>query len=357
MAELKKYYLNGIGIISPQRTFDNHEFLPEVVGYDQNVLSCVVPDFKQYIPPNQIRRLSKMLRVGLSAAAICVEDSGGVKPDGIITATGYGLLNDTERFLQEMLTQNEKHLTPTFFMQSTYNAMSGMIGLSMKCTGYNNTYVSRGFAFEMALHDAMMQLSDKPSQTILVGGFDEVNEVHYKVHSRAGYFKKEFINSLELFSHPEPGSLQGEGAAIYSVSGVANEHTWCSLEGLKMIFHPPDASALKCDLLEFLNIHQVAGDEIDLLILGQSGDPVNDYLLLEAASVLGEIPRARFKHLSGEYCTASSFGLWLGASSLKKQIVPPVVRTGPAQHFPVRTVLIMNQYMGKNYSLMLLKQA
>ena len=88
-----------------------------------------------------------MLRIGLSAATICVRDAQGPDPDGILTATGYGFLEETAKFLNEILQQNEKHLTPTFFMQSTYNALSGLVALALKCKGYNNTYVKQRLRF------------------------------------------------------------------------------------------------------------------------------------------------------------------------------------------------------------------
>src|SRR5687768_15094538 len=118
------YYINGLGILSPQKTYDNNDFLPDLVSYNNNALHSITPDFKEYINPIQLRRLSRMLRVGLTAAIICTRDSGITKPDGIITGTGYGFLNDTAKFVSEMLVQEEKHMTPTFFMQGTYNALA-----------------------------------------------------------------------------------------------------------------------------------------------------------------------------------------------------------------------------------------
>ena len=120
-------YINGIGIISPQKTFDNAEFLNEVITYDQNILNCTTPDFKKYVSPVQLRRLSRMLRIGITAAKICLEDAHIQIPDGIITATGYGFLEETEKFLKEMLEREEKQLTPTYFMQGTYNSLAGLI--------------------------------------------------------------------------------------------------------------------------------------------------------------------------------------------------------------------------------------
>ena len=121
------YYVHGLGIISPQKTFDNDLFLPEITAYENNSLKCITPDFKEYINPVQLRRLSRMLRIGLSAATICVRNSGNTEPDGIITATGYGFLDETAKFLNEILQLHERQLTPTFFMQSTYNALAGLV--------------------------------------------------------------------------------------------------------------------------------------------------------------------------------------------------------------------------------------
>lgn len=95
------YYINGLGILSPQKTFNNIEFLHEIISYPDNILTTVVPDFKNYIHPIQLRRLSRMLRIGLTAAIICTKDSGITKPDGIITGTGYGFLKDTAKFVSK----------------------------------------------------------------------------------------------------------------------------------------------------------------------------------------------------------------------------------------------------------------
>ena len=350
------YYINGIGIISPQKTFDNNEFLGEVSEYHQNVLTSVVPDFKQFINPIQIRRLSRMLRIGLSASLICVKDAGISKPDGIITGTGYGLLNDTAKFLSEVLQQQEKHMTPTFFMQSTYNALSGLVALSLKCNGYNNTYVNKGFSFETALHDAMLQLNDHPELHFLVGGYDETDEVQYKVNSRVHHYKSERISNLDLFKQNTRGSLQGEGAAFFSLSGIRNENAWCMIRDLKMHFLPSSKDELSQQVKDFLHRTGLNFEDVDVCVSGVSGDVENDRLLSEVIhEKFSHSPDIRFKHLCGEFCTASVFGTWVAASILKKQSIPPAVTFNTIEsRQPIRRALLLNQYMGRNYSFILL---
>jgi 3-oxoacyl-[acyl-carrier-protein] synthase II len=355
MSEVK-YYINGIGIVSPQRTFNNEEFLPEISTYYENKLDCVVPDFKEYINPIQLRRLNRMLRVGLSSAIICVRDAKQENVDGIITSTGYGFLTDTAKFLNEIFDFNEGQLTPTYFIQSTYNALSGLIALTLKCKGYNSTYVNRGFAFETCLHDAMMQIKAEPSRKILAGGYDERDDAQYKIHMRVDYYKRERTPNLELFKHDTIGTLQGEASAFFLLAAEASANTWCELVGVKMIFKPENAAFLASQIETFLQTNRLSFKDIDVVVSGESGDIKNDQLLREMnQKEFKAIPVLRYKHLSGEYCTASSFGLWLGASVLKKQQIPDIVNSNASSvKFPARHVLAINQYMGKNYSLMLL---
>jgi 3-oxoacyl-[acyl-carrier-protein] synthase II len=348
------YYINGVGIISPQRTFNNQEFLPEIAAYDKNVLACVAPDFKEYISPIQLRRLNRMLRIGLSASTICLRDSGRSTMDGIVTATGYGFLSDTAVFMNEMLSQQEQHVAPTHFMQSTYNALGGLVALSLQCKGYNNTYVSKGFAFENALDDVLLQLNENPNQNFLVGAFDEAAQSQLNTHTRLGYFKQQPTPSLTLFEQPSPGTLQGEGAAFFCISGERSESTWCTLHDVHTLYKPGSEAALFTETEQFLSRHGLSYDHIDLLISGENGDAGNDqFLKALAQQKLANTTRARFKHLCGEHCTASAFALWLAASILKKQTVPAILTTTPAPK-KVSTILIANQYLGNNYSLMLL---
>ncbi len=357
MAPTSPFYINGIGIISPQKTYDNDDFLSSVNSYHKNILNCITPDFKSFINPAQLRRLGRMHRIGLASSMICLRDGDLKMPDGIITATGYGFLEETEKFLREIDERNEKQLTPTYFMQGTYNALAGLVALSLKCTGYNNTYVSKGFAFENALNDAMMQLSEKNDLQLLIGAFDEAAAVQYTAGLREGHYKKEQIESLKLFELNTSGTIQGEGASFFIVSGLHTASTWCKLSALDTVYRP-DLPELSNSLLSFLDNARTPIDQIDLWIDGSSGDKDRDKLVSSLRhDLLSAIPQVRFKHLTGEYCTASSFAVWLGAAILKKQIIPEPAKV-PDVVYPkaINTILIVNHYLGKNYSFFLLRR-
>ena len=349
------YFINGIGIISPQRTFDPENFLSEIKEYHNNVLTCITPDFKAYINPIQMRRLSRMLRIGLSAATICIRDAEIKTPDGIITATGYGFLEETAKFLNEVLNQSEKQLTPTYFMQSTSNALAGLVALTFKCMGFNNTYASKGFGMENALIDGMMQLNENPSASLLIGSYDEAAGVQYKASIRARHFKVEHVNNLQLFDTATRGSIQGEGAAFFMLSGAHSPTTWCSIRDMHMVYKPAD-DQLKDELQLFLKNNNLIDSDIDVVINGASGDVDHDVVINGLIKhVVPESLEIKFKHLSGEYSTSTSFAIWLGAAILKNHKIPMAVRIQPQRDIKrMDTILVINHYMAKTFTFILM---
>jgi 3-oxoacyl-[acyl-carrier-protein] synthase II len=126
---------------------------------------------------------------------------------------------------------------------------------------------------------------------------------------------------------------------------------------VRMIFCPERKEILVTALHDFLSINNVSVQDVDVLVSGVSGDRHHDKLIDELVLTdFSQVPELRFKHLCGEYCTASSFGLWLAASVLKKQEIPVGVQFNTVvPKFPINTILLVNQYMGRNYSFILLK--
>ena len=89
-----------------------------------------------------------------------------------------------------------------------------------------------------------------------------------------------------------------------------------------------------------------------------SGDSSRDKLLEQLENILfNKTPRVYFKHFCGEFCTATSFGMWLASSILKKQHIPEIVKSS-SHKFPdqVETILLVNHYFNRNYSMILLKR-
>ena len=108
-------YINGIGLISPQRTAETKEFLKEIMEYNADYLRCVEPGYKTFIDPIQSRRMSRLIKMGITAAKMSVADAELAMPDAIITGTGLGSVEDTEKILGD-ITNEERLLNPTPFI-------------------------------------------------------------------------------------------------------------------------------------------------------------------------------------------------------------------------------------------------
>jgi hypothetical protein len=337
-------YIQGIAAISPQPTFEGDIFSAPMVHTDSNLLACIEPDYKPFIPGNSLRRMTRVLKMGLTAALKCIQDSGLDTPGPIVTGTGKGSLQDTEKFIKEIAEYKETALNPTPFIQSTYNSVNGLIALQQKCTAYNNTFVHRGFSFENALLDSMMLIQEGASHT-LTGAFEEITAEHFYIKSRIGFWKAAPVNSAELYQHLSPGTIAGEGATFFTLTGKPSPHSYAAISGFKMLYKPAPGK-LTATLKDFS-----AG--ADLIITGRNGDSNHEHFYEELDACYPGIPQLPFKHLCGEYDTAGAFGLWLAAQIIKAQQIPQQwFPRLPQLSKPVESILFYNHFYGEQHVML-----
>jgi hypothetical protein len=315
-----------------------------MVHTDSNLLACIEPDYKPFIPGNSLRRMTRVLKMGLTAALKCIQDSGLDTPGPIVTGTGKGSLQDTEKFIKEIAEYKETALNPTPFIQSTYNSVNGLIALQQKCTAYNNTFVHRGFSFENALLDSMMLIQEGASHT-LTGAFEEITAEHFYIKSRIGFWKAAPVNSAELYQHLSPGTIAGEGATFFTLTGKPSPHSYAAISGFKMLYKPAPGK-LTATLKDFS-----AG--ADLIITGRNGDSNHEHFYEELDACYPGIPQLPFKHLCGEYDTAGAFGLWLAAQIIKAQQIPQQwFPRLPQLSKPVESILFYNHFYGEQHVML-----
>ena len=346
-------YINGIGAISPQGSLSTEPLLAEPLDYAGDRLPCVEPDYGTYIDPKFLRRMSRILKMGTAASLMALADSGVKIPDAIITGTGYGCLEDTGTFAKKMIENKELALNPTPFIQSTHNTIGSQIALLLQCLGYNQTYTQDGFSFENSLLDALLQLNENPDQLILAGGVDEITDDSHEVQQRFGIFRKSSTSSLNLFKESLKGTVHGEGAFYFALAGKKSERSYALIQSIATLFEPTKEELIKA-IDQFIKSCSLKANEVDLMLIGKSGDPISDEQTDVTISDLAQIPMGTFKHLSGEYPTASAFAVCLAARMIKAQHVPSSVR-GESLNRPLRNVLIYNPYFQHYHSLILLR--
>jgi 3-oxoacyl-(acyl-carrier-protein) synthase len=348
-------YIRGIGNISPQPTFDNATFLETVCEYHSARLTAVDPDYRQFIQPNQLRRMSRLLKMGVTAAGICLHDADVEKPDAIITGTGLGMMEETEKFLNGLIDNGEKLLNPTAFIQSTHNTVGASIAVMLGCNNYNLTYVHGPVSFENALLDSMMWLAEKPSDKVLLGGIEEITRDHFQITNSMGFWKKDVISNLDLLSGKSPGTIAGEGASFFLLTREESPQNYGKIKGISTRFNPGLKSQATSFINEFLSSQKLNKTDIDLVILGLNSDTDNDAIYDPVSTYFGEnIKQTWHKHLCGEHYLASSFAMWLGAKIMKTQSVPDIVSLNrPSETGKINNILIYNHYKNLHHSLIL----
>ena len=344
-----KTYILASACISPQQSFTTGRFHDKIMGWQGNRLRAAEPDYSPYIDSKAIRRMSRIIKMGTAAAMECLQRAAITMPGAIVMGTAYGCLEDTGVFLKKMIGQQEEMLTPTAFIQSTHNTIGAQIALLLQCHHYNNTFVHRGFSFERALQDAMMLLEENAAAHVLTGAADEITDASFDILSRFGLYKRQPVSDSSLFSEKSTGTIAGEGAAFFLLTGHPSPGKPV-LEGLHTFYKPVDEAEVLSQTHRFLEAQHTQPGDIDLLILGRNGDAESDeiYTRLRQALFTGTewIP---YKQLSGEYPTSTAFALWLAAEIAKDGHVPH----HPDPNFSPRKILLYNHYDNIHHSFML----
>ena len=182
-----RIYIRSVAQISIQQPL-SEEWMQDPISYDTPFAQAIDPDFREFMTPLQSRRMGKVLKRALVTALHTLKESGTDQLDAIIMGTGLGCLENTERFLDQMCREGESLLKPTYFMQSTHNTISSMLGIQLGCHGYNTTYSHQELSFDGALLDAVTQMRMGMIKNALVCGNDELTPAACAVVQKAGLF-------------------------------------------------------------------------------------------------------------------------------------------------------------------------
>ena len=141
---------------------------------------------RKFVSPGEARRMTRLMKAATITSLKALQEAGVESPDAIITATAYGMLETSEKFLIDMLENGEETLSPTLFMQSTHNTLSSAIAIRTKCHGYNMTYTQGKDSLDWALRDARRLIASGKAKTVLVGCHDEATPTFQEFFKRMG---------------------------------------------------------------------------------------------------------------------------------------------------------------------------
>src|SRR5690606_10915806 len=281
---MKKLYIHSAVSVSAQNTFDSNEFLSNPILHSEKKVHAIHPDYKEYISPVASRRMATGVKMGFAAAKLALEKSNLQQPDAIVTGTGMGCIENTEKFLNTLISNNEEFLTPTSFIQSTHNTVGAHIALGLQCKAYNATYVHGALSFESALIDAQLMLQQE-AQHVLVGGIDELGS--------------EFVDYVQMMDGQEENGIKvpfGEGASFFVLSAEQKQNT-IQLKDVESLSSVSTGTIIE-KLKDFLIRNELNSSEIDAVVFGKNGDGFDTYYDELSKALFSNTLQLGYKHLS-----------------------------------------------------------
>lgn len=349
-------YIQSLSQISIQEPLCDNWF-ENPIFHTERCVPSIEPNYKPYLNPMSSRRMGKILKRAILTSLKALKGKAGNDIDAIITATGLGCIENTEKFLYSMLENNETLLTPTFFIQSTHNTISSQIALELKCNNYNSTYVHRGISFESALLDAYVQFRLNKINNALVSSHDEMTKDMFNLYDKIGYWKKGEISTEILKQSKTSGSFSGEVAVSFFLENNKEKESICSLNSMA-ILHKPSKEKLNKALYNILKENDLTLSDIDAVVVGHSGDKDNDRVYSQAKeSLFPNTPFVWYKHLFGESFSVSGLGFYVGATCLKNNNIPKHLLLDSEKEISnPKHILLYNHFQDIEHSLILLSK-
>lgn len=299
----------------------------EPIRYEIPYVRAIDPDYKPFINPVAARRMGLILKRAMATSISALKEAEIEMPDAIITATGLGCIENTEKFLKALSEQGENYLQPTFFINSTHNTIGSYIAVQMKCHGYNNTHVHRGISFESALFDAFIKMKLCKIDSALVGAHDEMTPDYFTLLNRINFWA---------------GGFAGETA----VAIVLAKEGKIELSGIDILYKPNRQKIIK-SVDKLCKDKNISINDIDLVVTGRNKNEENNIIYDEFEEMLEMKGKSTsYKELFGESFTSSAYSVYFAYECLKKGFTPE----GRA----VKNILLYNHYENKDHSLILL---
>ena len=352
-------YIQSVSHISIQKPL-SEEWMDMPIIPDSSFMKSEEPDYKLFISPMEARRIGTLVKRALVTSMDALRKGQCEMPDAIISGTGLGCVEHTEKFLNAVIDNDEECLPPTAFMQSTHNTISSQVALRLKCHGYNSTYSHRGTSFESALFDAFLQLKLNQIRSALVGAHDEMTPDYFLMLSKLDFWKSNFSELEQLRRGEDKGSISGSCSLNMLLSLQQQDNTLCELKDMQLLYRPGILQSRHA-INDILLRNELSLKDIDAVVMGWSGDQDNDDVYHELKEhIFSDIPCLWYKQMFGESFSASSFGVYVGAVCLHEQRIPThlfhELEDVEKPHPVLRNILVYNHFHDRDHSIILLSK-
>lgn len=302
---------------------------------------------RERIPASRLRRMGRLSRMATVAAhdALSASSPPERRQAGVVIGTGFGALDETVAFLEQLREVGAAEATPALFPASVMNVAAAHVSMELELHGYNTTVNHKETSGELALYCAEGALALGHAPRLVVVGVDELGPSLQHACAR--------LRALAP-GQPRPylagrdGFVLGEGACAFvleplAVARARGARVLACLAGLGAAggerpladWGPapeagrvlgPDLEAGVEAVERALEEAGVDADAIDLVVGCGCGSPSLDRL---DAEVLARVFGGRAVPVSSPH---GAFGCWAAAGALR--VAAGVLALGRGEIFP-----------------------
>lgn len=348
----------GVGLLLPKGTPQKTEMALHQDTEGCPAYLCLKPVGKDIFNPRKLRRLGHSQKMALVAAHRALEgiDLAGIEElsRAVSVGTGLGETGQTAGFLEQLIKTEEKEPAPIKFINSVHNSIAGQLAIQYGFQGENHTFSHSSISFELALWQARVLLLTGRAEVVLGCGVDEANPYVALVGSRSGWWQDQEGPLSIPGKVPQKGTLLGEGAGgllLGRENALAGQKRIARLALVRALprnssgnqpFDPREEVAFIAESLHPIGLFP---EDLDLVLLGANGDGEGDGNYEKVMEALASktkrpLPWGVYKHLSGEFHTASAIGTCLAVQGIKEKALLEGVKILGEKPQNLETILV-----------------
>ncbi len=306
------------------------------------VYSCP-EDFgaKAELKAGRRRRLERVQQMAVVAAKRSCPESALAKiaDERICVAmgTGLGCTEATAKFVEPIIEDEAGVPSPQKFTNAVHNALASQVAIEVTARGLNSTATHRDISFESALWHAVQEIKTNRSDVAFVGGADEITPYLLSAGSRWGWWSEDSLLLKPLSNNlaAPQRAIPGEGAVVFCIDATGGDTAALAeicavacgrfaMDAAGQIDSKNEATWIESRLAA----HNIALSDIDMIISGANGEPVLDARYVAVVQALGRrsgaanIRHGTYKHLCGDYHSASAFGMAMAVGVVSGHVSP-----------------------------------
>lgn len=303
---------------------------------------CCSDDFgaREEIAAGRRRRLERIQLMTLVAAKRSCRGLSLEAVDGericVAMGTGLGAASATAAFVEPVVADDNAAPSPQKFTNAVHNALASSVAMEIAARGLNSTVTHREISFESALWHGTQEIVTGNSDYAIVGGADELTPYLLSAGARWGWWDENTLPLRPLSANltRRQRAMPGEGAVVFCLTRSRGDRP--ALAEVACVsfgrFATDEDGKIAADreagwIEAELAGHGVSLAQIDMVLTGANGLPSLDDMYIAVVAALGrrvgrDIRHGCYKHLCGEYHTASAFGMAMAVGLVSESVSP-----------------------------------